>query len=53
MSERPKSRKRHIVNGNVAEIKKSEEGLGLGKIGEATGFLKKMIKRIRRGKDND
>jgi len=53
MSERPKSRKRHIVDGNVAEIKKSEEGLGLKKVGGTTGFLKRMIRRIRRGRYND
>ena len=29
-----KGRKKHTVNGEVKEIKKGEEGLGLGQIGE-------------------
>ena len=53
MSEKPKSRKRHRVDGTVSEIKKSEEGLGLERVGEASGFLKKMIRLIRREKDHD
>ena len=53
MSEKPKSRKRHRVEGTVSEIRKSEEGLGMERVGEVTGFLKKMIRMIRREKDND
>ena len=53
MSEKPKSRKKHNVEGNVAQIKKSEEGLGMKRVGESGGFLKRMARLIRRDKDND
>ncbi|MBQ2583180.1 MAG: hypothetical protein II577_04695 [Erysipelotrichaceae bacterium] len=53
MSEKPKSRKRHRVEGTVSEIRKSEEGLGMERVGEVRSFFKKMIRMIRREKDND
>lgn len=53
MSEKPRSRKKHMVEGVVSEIERQEEGLGLEKVGENMGFLKRMIKRIWKAERND
>ena len=53
MSEKPKSRKRNAVEGNVAEIRKQEQGLGLDRGGEGMSFVSKMFsffKRHRNGR---
>lgn len=43
-------RKKHVVEGNVAEIKKSEEGLNLNQVGEKVNFLTKIINIFKKGK---
>ena len=48
MSEKPKSRKRNAVEGNVAEIRKQEQGLGLDRVGEGTSFISKLSRFFRR-----
>ena len=53
MSETPRSRKKHMVEGVVSEIERQEEGLGLEKVGESMGFLKRLIKRIWKAEKDD
>ena len=53
MSERPKSRKKHMVEGEVSEIKKQDEGLGLDKVGDSINLLRKMIRLIRGKKEDE
>ena len=48
MSNRPRSRKKHMVEGTVAAVEKMEEVARKEKVGENTGFLRKMIRRIKR-----
>lgn len=43
-----RGRKRHLVDGDVAEIKKSEEGLKMRQVGERRNFVSRLLKRIRR-----
>ena len=52
MSEKPKSRKRNVVEGNVAEIKKQEKGLGLERVGDGTSFVSKMFSFFKRGRNS-
>lgn len=52
MSEKPRSRKRNVVDGNVSEIKKQERGLGLGRVGEGTSFISKMFSFFRRQRND-
>ena len=52
MSEKHSGRKRNIVEGNVAEIKKQEKGLGLGRVGEGTSFISKMFSFFKRQRNN-
>jgi hypothetical protein len=49
MSEKPRSRKRNIVSGNVARIEKKGNGLGLESVGHAVNVITGII---RRRKDN-
>ena len=51
MSERPKSRKRNEVEGTVSQIKKQEQGLGLGRVGEGTSFVSKMFRFFKKGRN--
>ena len=48
MSQRPKSRKKNVVEGNVAEITRQGEGLGLERVGEKTGFFARFWKKFRK-----
>lgn len=51
MSERPKSRKRNVVEGTVSEIRKQEEGLGLDKVGEGISFVSRLFRFFRKQKN--
>ena len=42
-----------MVEGTVATVEKKEEVVREEKVGENTGYLKKMIRRIKRVKGND
>ncbi len=48
MSERPKSRKRNAVDGNVSEVKRQERGLGLDRVGEGVSFVSRLFGFFRR-----
>ena len=48
MSEKPKSRKRNVVDGNVAQIKKQDEGLGLDRVGEGASFVSRLFGFFRK-----
>lgn len=41
-------RKKHLVNGDVSKIKRSEEGLGIGQVGEKDNFLSRLWRIVRR-----
>jgi len=49
MSEKPKSRKRNVVNGTVSQIKK-EKKLGLDRVGETSSVLSSILRLFK--KDN-
>lgn len=49
MSQKPRSRKRNIVNGTVSQIEKKGEGLGLESVGHTVSVIASII---RRRKDN-
>lgn len=53
MSNKPQGRKRHLVSGNVEEIRRQEEALEIDKVGEKTNFVTKVFKRILRGKNTN
>ena len=48
MSEKPRGRKRNIVEGNVTQIKKQDEGLGLDRVGEGVSFVSKLFGFFRK-----
>ena len=48
MSERPKSRKRNTVEGNVSEIRKQDRGLGHERVGEGVNFVSRLFGFFRR-----
>ena len=52
MNQRTKSRKRNVVSGNVSQIKRQDEGLGIGSVGERADFITKLIRRRKDSKDN-
>lgn len=51
MSERPRSRKRNIVRGNVSQIEKKGNGLGLESVGHAVQVITGIIRRRKDDKD--
>ncbi|MBQ6477885.1 MAG: hypothetical protein IJI44_00820 [Erysipelotrichaceae bacterium] len=52
MSERPKSRKRNTVEGNVAEVKRQGQGLGLDRVGEGVSFVSRLFQFFRKQKNS-
>lgn len=52
MSERPRSRKKHLVEGTVQKIERKGEGLNLERNGVNTGFIKRMLTRFRKNRNN-
>ncbi len=52
MNQRPRSRKRNVVRGNVSEIKKQDTGLGLERVGDRVDFITRLIRRRKDNKDN-
>lgn len=53
MSQRPRSRKRNIVSGNVSEIKKQDRGLGMDSIGDRVDLITRIIRRRKENKEDD
>lgn len=53
MDQKPRSRKRNIVKGNVSEIKRSNTGLGLDSVGERADLITRIIRRRKERRDND
>ena len=45
MSERPRSRKRNVVSGNVSKIEKKGSGLGVESVGHAVQVITGIIRR--------
>ena len=45
MNQRPRSRKKNIVNGTVSQIKRQGQGLGLPSVGNRVDVITKIIKR--------
>lgn len=50
MSNRPKGRKRNIIDGNLKEIKKDEEKLDIDRVGDNTSLISRFLRRIRKAK---
>lgn len=48
MSNMPRSRKKHMVEGTVATIEKKEEVTGMKRVGDNSSFLRRMIRRMKR-----
>ncbi len=51
MSTQNGGRKKHLVEGDVKEIKKSAEATGLGKVGKGEGFLSSLIKAFTKNSE--
>ena len=47
MTNQPQGRKKHLVDGEVAEIERKGEGLGLGKVSKGDSFLSSLLKNIK------
>jgi len=47
MSNRPRGRKKHLVDGKVAKIVKKEE-LEIEQVGESSGLVKRLIRRFKK-----
>ena len=45
MNQRPRSRKRNMVSGNVSQIKRKGEGLGLDNVDERVNFITRIIQK--------
>ncbi len=50
MSEQPKGRKKHLVEGEVNEVKKGEQGLGLGSVSKKTNVLSSIFNSLTKSK---
>lgn len=53
MNQRPKSRKRNVVSGNVFKIQKQEETLEEENVGERANLISRIISRRKENKEND
>ena len=53
MSQRPRSRKRNVVRGNVSEIKRQGEGLGMETINSTVDVITRIIRRRKENKGNE
>ena len=48
MNSRVRSRKKHLVEGTVAQIRKQEEALDTSRVGESRNVVTKLMKKIRK-----
>ena len=48
MSNKPRSRKRHLVDGNIQEIKKQDEIISNKRVGDRTNFIVKLFRKIKK-----
>ena len=48
MNNRVRSRKKHMVEGTVSDIKKQEEALETSRVGESRSAVTKLMKKIRK-----
>lgn len=48
MSNRPRSRKRNIVDGNVQEIKKQEEIVSRKRVGDRSNIIMRLFRKIKK-----
>ena len=51
MSEKPRSRKRNIVSGNVSRIEKKGDGLGLESVGHAVSVITGIIRKRKENRN--
>ena len=51
MSQKPRSRKRNIVSGNVSQIEKKGDALGMPSVGHAVNVIASIIRRRKENKD--
>ena len=51
MSQKPRSRKRNIVSGNVARIQKRGDGLGLESVGHTVNVITGIIRRRKENRN--
>lgn len=48
MSNKPRSRKRNIVDGNVQEIKRQEEIVTRKRVGDRSNFIMRLFRKIKK-----
>lgn len=48
MSNKPQSRKRKFVDGNLQEIKKQEEVYVERRVGETSNFITRLFRKLRK-----
>ena len=48
MNKKVRSRKKHLVEGTVSEVKKQEEALDTSRVGESRNAVTKLMKKIRK-----
>ena len=51
MSQKPRSRKRNIVRGNVSQIEKKGDALGLESVGHAVNVITGIIRRRKENRN--
>lgn len=48
MTNKIRGRKKHLVEGTVSQIKKQDEALNTGMVGESNNVVSRLMKKIRK-----
>ena len=52
MNRKLKSRKRNVVSGNVAQIRKQQEALGVNNVGDRVDIITRIIRKRKENLEN-